>query len=153
VSHYSHLVVLRTFSKAYGLAGARCGSLIASPEIVSLLRKIIPPYALTQFTIETVLRQLEPRALALMRARVAALCVQRAWLSAALRSAAGVVHVWPSEANFVLVEFEDAAAAFGKARAAGLLVRDVRTQPGLERALRITIGTPEQNRRLIEALR
>jgi histidinol-phosphate aminotransferase len=153
VSHYSHLVVLRTFSKAYGLAGARCGSLIASPEIVSLLRKIIPPYALTQFTIETVLRQLEPRALELMRARVAALCVQRASLSAALRAAAGVVRVWPSEANFVLVEFEDAAAAFGKARAAGLLVRDVRTQPGLERALRITIGTPEQNRRLIEALR
>ena len=60
--------------------------------------------------------------------------------------------MWPSEANIVLVEFEDAAGALAKARAAGLLVRDVRAQPGLERALRITVGTPEQNRRLVRAL-
>jgi histidinol-phosphate aminotransferase len=62
------------------------------------------------------------------------------------------VRVWPSQANFVLVEFHDATSALAKARAAGLLLRDVRSQPGLERALRITIGTPEQNRRLLRAL-
>jgi histidinol-phosphate aminotransferase len=152
VARLSHLVVLRTLSKAHGLAGARCGTLIASAEIVSLLRKIIPPYALTQFTIETVLRQLEPVRLEPMRVRVAELGAERAWVAAHLRDCAGVVRVWPSQANFVLVEFHDATSALAKARAAGLLLRDVRSQPGLERALRITIGTPEQNRRLLRAL-
>ena len=152
VARLSHLVVLRTLSKAHGLAAARCGALIAAPEIVSLLRKIIPPYALTQPTIETVLRQLEPRRLEQMRARVAALCAERAFLAGALRRCPGVARVWPSEANFLLVEFEDAERAFAQARAAGLLVRDVRTQPQLQRALRITVGTPEQNRRLVSAL-
>jgi histidinol-phosphate aminotransferase len=152
VTRLSHLVVLRTLSKAHGLAGARCGTLIASAEIVSLLRKIIPPYALTQFTIETVLRQLEPERLESMRVRVAELGAERAWVAAHLRDCAGVVRVWPSQANFVLVEFHDATSALARARAAGLLIRDVRSQPGLERALRITIGTPEQNRRLLRAL-
>jgi histidinol-phosphate aminotransferase len=152
VARLPHLAVLRTLSKAHGLAGARCGTLIASPEIVSLLRKIIPPYALTQFTIETVVRRLEPRPLERMRAQVASIREEREWLATSLRACSGVARIWPSEANFVLAEFEDAGAAFAKARAAGLLIRDVRAQPGLERALRITVGTPEQNQRLIRAL-
>jgi len=66
------LVVLRTLSKAYGLAGARCGVAIAHPEIIALLQKVMPPYALTQLTIETVLAALQPKALAQTRERVAA---------------------------------------------------------------------------------
>ncbi|MGH8327067.1 MAG: histidinol-phosphate transaminase, partial [Steroidobacteraceae bacterium] len=64
----------------------------------------------------------------------------------------GVLRVHPSAANYLLTEFEDAQAAFAAARMAGLLVRDVRAQPGLGRHLRITIGTPEQNSRLLTAL-
>ncbi|HUK02490.1 MAG TPA: histidinol-phosphate transaminase [Steroidobacteraceae bacterium] len=152
VAQQAFLVVLRTLSKAHGLAGARCGALIAAPEIVALLRKIIPPYALTQTTIETVCERLQPPHLAAARERVALIRSERAQLARALAGTAGVRRVWPSEANFVLAEFEDASAAFAQARAAGLLVRDVRAHPGLERALRITVGTPEQNRRLIQAL-
>jgi histidinol-phosphate aminotransferase len=63
-----------------------------------------------------------------------------------------VIRIWPSAANFVLVEFADAQQALDRACAAGLLVRDVRRQPGLGRALRLTVGTPEQNGRLIGAL-
>jgi histidinol-phosphate aminotransferase len=146
------LVVLRTLSKAHGLAGARCGSLIAAPEIVTLLRKVIPPYALTQLTIEAVLELTEPSRLAAARERVAVIRAERARLAEALRDCPGVRRVWPSDANFVLVEFDDASSAFARACAAGLLVRDVRSQPGLERALRITVGTAEQNTRLIRAL-
>jgi histidinol-phosphate aminotransferase len=152
VAAQPHLCVLRTLSKAHGLAGARCGSLIAAPPVVALLRKIIPPYALTQMTIETVLAALEPAALAAARERVASVRAERELLGAALAACPAVQRVWPSASNFVLAEFDDAGRAFARARAAGLLVRDVRAQPGLGAALRITVGTPEQNARLLAAL-
>ena len=153
VARHPYLVVLRTLSKAHGLAGARCGSLIAAPEIVALLRKVIHPYALTQFTIETVLALTEPSGLAATRERIATIRSERERLVEGLRTCPGVRRVWPTDANFVLAEFEDASAAFARARAARLLVRDVRSQPGLERALRISVGTAEQNTRLLRALR
>jgi histidinol-phosphate aminotransferase len=77
---------------------------------------------------------------------------ERVQLAAALSASTAVVRVWPSWANFLLVEFHDPQRAFERACAAGLLVRDVRRQPALARALRLTVGTPEQNRRLIAAL-
>lgn len=152
VARHPHLAVIRTLSKAHGLAGARCGALIAAPEIIALLRKIIPPYAMTQPTIENVLAALEPRELAAARERVERVRAERARLASGLASLRCVARVFPSEANFVLAEFHDASAAFARARAAGLLVRDVRSQPGLGRHLRITVGTPEQNARLLAAL-
>jgi len=152
VASRPHLVVLRTLSKAHGLAGARCGALIAAPEVVALLRKIIPPYALTQHTIESVLRALEPDQIAAARRRVALIRAERDRLSAALSACARVMRVYPSAANFVLAEFHDATQALACARHAGLIVRDVRSQPALARHLRITVGTPEQNARLVAAL-
>ena len=146
------LVVLRTLSKAYGLAGARCGVVLAHAEIVALLRRIIEPYNLTQLSIEAVLRALQPVARAVTHECVALIQSERAQLAAALCDSAAVVRVWPSAANFVLVEFKDPQRAFDRACAAGLLVRDVRRHAGLERALRLTVGTPEQNQRLIAAL-
>jgi histidinol-phosphate aminotransferase len=146
------LVLLRTLSKAHGLAGARCGALIGHADVVALLRKVIQPYALTQPTIEAVFRSLEPSAVDQARAHVATLKAERARVAAALGESAGVLRVWPSEANFLLVEFKDAAAALQRAHAAGLLVRDLRTTPGLARALRISIGSPEQNDRLLASL-
>jgi histidinol-phosphate aminotransferase len=152
---HSHpwLVVLRTLSKAYGLAGARCGVVLAHAEVVALLRRIVEPYNLTQLSIEAVLRALQPAARATTAAGVASIRAQRAQLSVALAQIEGVIRVWPSAANFLLVEFLAPQLAFDQACAAGLLVRDVRRQPGLERALRLTVGTPEQNQRLIGALR
>jgi histidinol-phosphate aminotransferase len=146
------LVVLRTLSKAHGLAGARCGALISHADVVALLRKVIQPYAVTQLTIEAVLRSLEPAALEQARDRVATIKAERARVAAALTDSCGVLKVWPSEANFLLVEFEDAAAALQRAHAAGLLIRDMRAAPGLARALRISIGSPQQNERLLASL-
>jgi histidinol-phosphate aminotransferase len=151
VPELPNLAVLRTLSKAYGLAGARCGSLIADPNVIALLRKIIPPYAIPQLTLEAVLDRLTPEALARSGTRLELLLAERERLSRALARLPGVVKVWPSAANFVLAEFADAGAALARARAARLLVRDARGYPGLGRALRVTVGTPEQNGRLLEA--
>ncbi|HEY4339649.1 MAG TPA: histidinol-phosphate transaminase [Steroidobacteraceae bacterium] len=146
------LVVLRTLSKAYGLAGARCGVVLAHADIIALLRRIIEPYNLTQLSVEAVLRALQPVARAVTRECVALIQSERRQLAAALSGSPAVVRVWPSAANFLLVEFKDPQLAFDRACAAGLLVRDVRRQPGLDRALRLTVGTPEQNQRLLAAL-
>ena len=151
VAEVPNLAVLRTLSKAYGLAGARCGALIADPEIIALLRKIIPPYAIPQLTLEAVLERLIPAARAESRARVEVLLAQRERLLHGLPRLERIGRVWPSDANFVLAEFDDAGAALERAREARLLVRDARKYPGLGRALRITVGTPEQNGRLLEA--
>jgi histidinol-phosphate aminotransferase len=151
VAELPNLAVLRTLSKAHGLAGARCGALIADPEIIALLRKIIPPYAIPQLTLEAALDRLTPVALADSRARLGMLLSERERLLRALPQLTGVTRIWPSAANFVLAEFADAAAALTRAREARLLVRDARGYLGLGRALRVTVGTPEQNSRLLEA--
>jgi histidinol-phosphate aminotransferase len=146
------MVLLRTLSKALGLAGARCGALIGHADVVALVRKVIQPYALTQLTIEAVFRSLEPAPLEQARSRITALKAERQRVAAALVGVPGVLRVWPSDANFLLVEFDNAADVLQRAHAAGLLLRDMRAAPGLARALRISIGSQEQNDRLLGCL-
>lgn len=149
---HSNLCVLRTLSKAHGLAGARCGTLIADPEIVRLLRKVIAPYAISQLTIEAVLKLLHPAGLPVLNERIEMIRAERERVSRALTGLPGVVRVWPSAANFVLAQFKDATKALSKVRAARLLVRDGRIYPELPETLRITIGTSAHNTRLLQAL-
>lgn len=150
LARYPHLVVLRTLSKAFGLAGARVGSLIASPEIVSLLAKVIPPYSIPQLTIEAVLGTLAPAQLAIQRERVAQIVKERARLQAGLSGARGVRRIWPSVANFLLVDFDQPEAVLAASRDAKLLIRDMRSVSPY--SLRISVGSPEQNDRLIRSL-
>jgi histidinol-phosphate aminotransferase len=151
LSSLPQLAIMRTLSKAHGLAGARCGSLIANPEIIRLLRKVIHPYAITQMTVEAALNVLQPSQLPLMQARLASIKAERARLFDALGKLAAVKRVWPSDGNFLLAEFADPDAALKSSRAANLLIREVRAQVGLPRTLRISIGTPDQNNRLLES--
>jgi histidinol-phosphate aminotransferase len=150
LARFPNLVVLRTLSKAYGLAGARVGSLIAAPEIVALLGKVIPPYSIPQLTIEAVLATLGEGQLAVQRERVAQVRAERGRLAAALVSCKPVQRLWPSVANFLLVDFAAPDAVLDAARAAKLLIRDMRSVT--PSSLRITVGTPEQNDRLIRSL-
>jgi len=152
LDEHNNLVVLRTLSKAHALAGARCGTLLGDPSLVDLLRRMIPPYALSGPTIEAALQALEPPQLAISRARHHMIVAERARLAAALARLPIVCQVWPSAANFLLIESVDPDRAFRAAISAGLLVRDVRSCPGLGNHLRISIGTPEQNDRLLQAL-
>lgn len=148
-----HLVVLRTLSKAYGLAGARIGTVIAAPQVIALLRRIIPPYALAQPTVEAALAALQPMQLEIMRARRDDILRERTRVAAALPTRAGVRRVWPSDGNFLLVEFADAGRALQQIADAGLIVRDFRGASGLGEVLRITIGTPAQNERMLDSLK
>jgi histidinol-phosphate aminotransferase len=151
IARLSNLCVLRTLSKAHGLAGARLGTLIADAEIVRLVRKVIPPYAITQLTVEAALRLLDPVGTPAREQRIAMIRSERQRVSRALACLPLVTRVWPSAANFVLAEFQDAAAALTRARKARLLVRDARAYPELPAMLRITIGAAAQNTRLLQA--
>ena len=149
---FPNLVVLRTLSKAYALAGARLGTLIAAEAVVSLLKRIIPPYALPASTVEQVLALTEAPQRAMAADRIHTLLDQREAMRTRLGRMPGVARVFPSDANFLLVEFADARRALEAGKAAGLLVRDFSGAPGLAGCLRISIGTPQQNERLLAAL-
>jgi histidinol-phosphate aminotransferase len=150
LARFPNLVVLRTLSKAYGLAGARVGSLIAQSAIVALLAKVIPPYSIPQLTIEAVLATLGDVQLAIQRERVAQVRTERERLRAALAACKPVQKIWPSVANFLLVDFAAPESVLAAARAARLLIRDMRNVS--PQSLRISVGTPEQNDRLIRSL-
>jgi len=152
LSRFDNLVILRTLSKAHGLAGARCGAVLAAPEVIELLRRLIPPYAISIQTVEAVLEATEPARLEAMAQQVEALRRERERVARALAALPRVSRVWPSEANFLMVSSPDPGALLDAGIAAGLLVRDVRAYPGLAQCLRITVGTPEQNDRLVAAL-
>lgn len=151
-SRYPELVILRTLSKAHGLAGARCGAVLAVPAIIGLLARIIPPYALPAPTVAAALAALAPERLARTRERVRSLISGRERMRAALATLPIVRKIWPSDANFLLVEFADAARAYAAASRSGLLLRDFSSQPRLAGCLRITVGSPEENDRLIASL-
>jgi len=152
LAEFPNLVVLRTLSKAYALAGARLGSLIASEEIIGLLRRIIPPYAIPASTVEDVLALTEAPQRALSAARIRTLLDERDRMRERLERCTNVAQVFPSDANFLLIECHDSRRFFEAGKAAGLIVRDFSSYPGLTRCLRISIGTPDQNQRLLAAV-
>ena len=152
LAEFPNLVVLRTLSKAYALAGARLGTLVAGSDIVALLRRIIPPYAIPASTIEQVVGLTEAPQRAIAAARIRTLLDERETARHRLDGMASVIRVHPSDANFLLVEFRDAPAALEAGKDAGLLIRDFSSVPGLANHLRISIGTPDQNERLLAAL-
>jgi histidinol-phosphate aminotransferase len=146
-----NIAVMRTLSKSHGLAGARCGVLLAAPEVIALARKVIPPYAVTELTVEAVRPLLTPAGIAAMQARIDALLVERTNLARGLGASRLISRVYPSDANFLLIDSPAADEVLARVRGVGLIIRDVR-QPLLPQALRISIGTPEQNALLLRSL-
>jgi histidinol-phosphate aminotransferase len=151
IAELPNLLVLRTLSKSHGLAGARCGALLAAPEIIALARKVIPPYAIAELTVEVVAPLLEQAGIAAMQARIEEIVSERSRVQRRLSAIAGVQRIYPSDANFLLVQFADPDDVLRRVRGAGLIIRDVR-QPLLPQALRISIGTGAQNDTLLGSL-
>lgn len=149
---HANLAVLRTLSKAHALAAARIGTLIAAPELIALLRRCQAPYPVPTPCAELAVQALQPAALARTAERVATVIAERERLFAALPGLPGVRRVYPSAGNYLLVRFGDAQAAFDALLAAGVVVRDQRAAPQLGDALRISIGTREENDRVLAAL-
>jgi histidinol-phosphate aminotransferase len=149
VGRLPNLVVARTFSKAYGLAGLRLGALIAPAETMQWLRRVISPYSVNQLALACLPAALEDRAY--LDWYVAEVKAARAQLARTLTELG--VEYWPSEANFILVRIGDEHGAFVKEmRARGILTRDRSADPGCDGLVRITVGTREQMQQARAAL-
>jgi histidinol-phosphate aminotransferase len=145
-----NLVVLRTLSKAYGLAGARVGTTIADPAVIAVLQKVIAPYPVPAPVLNAALAALTPDGVAAARESVRQLVAERQRLLAALPALPVVKRVWPSDANYLLVEVADSARAMAAGRAAGIVWRD--RSKDVPNTIRITVGTTEENNQTLEAL-
>lgn len=147
-----NLAVLRTLSKAHALAAARVGCVLAAPDLVATLQRCQAPYPLPTPSVEAALAALRPEARATTRAHVALTCVARDRLLARLSAAPQVLRAYGSRANFVLARLREPQACLDRWLAAGIVVRDLRAAPGLQDALRIGVGTPGDNARLLRLL-
>jgi histidinol-phosphate aminotransferase len=147
-----NLAVLRTLSKAHALAGARIGVVVADADVIALLRRLMAPYPLPTPSVAAAEAALAPAALAVTASRIALVRAERARMAGALATIPGVREVLASQANFLTVRLGDAQATYAALLARGIVVRDVSRHPGLAGCLRITIGTPEENDRVLEAL-
>lgn len=148
----ANIAVLRTLSKAHALAAARIGAVIGDADLIAVLQRCQAPYPVPTPCADLALEGLSDAALAQTRERVAMVRSERIRLQAALARTAGVRRVYPSQGNYVLVRFDDAERAFRTLLGAGVVVRDQRAAPQLGDALRITVGSPAQNDRVIAAL-
>ncbi len=145
-----NLVVLQTFSKAWGLAALRLGMCFGSPDLIRVLNVIKPPYNISAPTQTLALEALKQ--VAEKDAMVAQIRQERARLASALRQLPTVEEVFASEANFLLVRFADARATFRQLTDYKVIVRDRSAVIRCEDCLRISVGTPAENARLLAVL-
>lgn len=148
---YPNLVILQTFSKAWGLAGIRLGMAFASPEIIGILNKIKYPYNINQLTQQRVMQSLQNAEQ--KEAWVKNIIDEREKLATELNKLPFVQKVYPSDANFLLVKMDGAREKFEYLMKEGVIVRDRSKVALCEGSLRITVGSTEENRELIEKLK
>lgn len=152
LARHGNLAVLRTLSKAHALAAARIGCVLAAPEIIAALRRCQAPYPVPTPCADLALQALSAPALQQTHARVATVCSERQRLRSALSALPGVRKVYVSAGNYLLLRFDDAEGAFQALLSAGVVVRDQRAAPQLHDALRVSIGSVEENNRVLAAL-
>ena len=150
LNEYPNLVVLQTFSKAWGLAGLRVGMAFASKEIVAFLNKVKPPYNISQPVQDLVIKALDE--IGGVNDMIRILVASRNQLATALSEAGEVMHVYPSDANFLLVKFKDAKAMYAYLLGKGIVLRDRSNVLLCDQCLRITVGTEEENLKLLTAI-
>ncbi len=129
IAEYPHLVVLRTLSKAFALAGLRCGFTLASEEVIALLLKVIAPYPLSTPVADIAAQALSPQGINAMRERVAQILAERQYLVSQLRDIACVEQVFDSETNYILARITASSAVFKSLWDQGIILRDQNKQP------------------------
>jgi histidinol-phosphate aminotransferase len=150
LDRYPNLIVLQTFSKAWGLASVRCGMAFASEEIIAYFNKVKYPYNINLLTQNFVGEQLA--FVSRKNEWVEMLLEQRAWLIDRLTTLPVVERIYPSEANFVLVKVANAGAMYQQLVEKGIIVRNRNTLSLCAGCLRITVGTQEENTLLIKEM-
>lgn len=150
LADYPNLVVMQTFSKAWGLAGLRLGMAFASKEIISILNTVKPPYNINQATQELALKALEE--VEQVNDMIKEIVQMRVALKAVFEKIPAIEKVYPSDANFLLLKMKDARKVYDFLLTKGIVVRDRSNVILCEDCLRITIGTEEENTQLVEAI-
>ena len=151
LNDFPNLIVTQTLSKAYGLAGIRLGVCYASKEIISVLNKIKPPYNVNQLTQEAALERLKNQDQ--VNQEVQEIISERNQLIVDLQEIVLVNKIYPSDANFLLVKVDDANKRYDQLVKQGIVVRNRSNQVLCENCLRFTVGTSNENKRLIEVLK
>ena len=149
LDRFPNLIILQTLSKAWGMAGLRLGLAFAQEESVETLSRVKYPYNINVITQRAVLERLETS----IDGQVAEIVSERERVAEALRTLPAVRKIYPSQANFLLARFDDPRGVYERLIGEGIIVRDRSRVAGCEGCLRITIGTPAQNDRLIETLK
>ena len=147
-----NLVVLRTLSKAFGLAGIRCGVTITSPALIGVLQKIIAPYPVPTPVLQAALVAMTAEGLTAARRSVQSLIDERIRVAARLATLPCVRRLRPSDSNFILFEVTDSARVMAATRAVGVVLRDRSRDYGLTNCVRMTIGKPEENNAALEVI-
>ena len=150
IKDYPNLIITQTLSKAYGLAGIRLGICYASAAIIAVLNKIKPPYNVNELTQKRALERLNDSSK--IKEEINSIIVQRELLLKVLHEVNFVSKIYPTEANFILIKVDNANQRYGELIAKGIVIRNRTTQPLCENTLRLTVGTEEENKKLIEAL-
>lgn len=149
IDEFPNLIVLQTLSKAWGMAGLRLGLAFASERIAALFGQVKYPYNINTFTQQTAAECLRRD----IAAQVAQIREERGRLAAALAGCGCIERVYPSQANFLLVKTADPDRLYGELIAAGVIVRNRTRITGCEGCLRITVGTPAENGRMLETVK
>ncbi len=150
LSSYPNLIITQTLSKAYGLAGIRLGICISSEEIIDILNKIKPPYNINSLTQDRAISALEDWDTT--QGQVTQLIAERKCLFAQLEKISFVEKVYPSDANFLLVQVDDANKRYAQLIENDIVVRNRSKQVGCENCLRFSVGTADENKILIQTL-
>ncbi|QCI21989.1 histidinol-phosphate transaminase [Buchnera aphidicola] len=150
---YSNLVILRTMSKAFALAGIRCGFTLAQKNIIKILNKVISPYPISVPVSDIATQSLNINFIKLMESRVLDLNNNRIWLINKLKNISCVEKIFVSHANYLLVKFFMFEEIFKMLWDKGIILRNQNKKKNLEKCLRITIGTRLECSRLIEELK
>ena len=153
LANFPHLAIIRTLSKAFALAGLRCGFTLANEELIGVLQKVIAPYPLPVPVADIAAQALSEKGINEMKQRVANVLENRMWLIEQLKTIPSVVNIFDTEANYVLVKFQDGQKVFKALWEKGIILRDQHKALGLQNCIRISIGTREELERVVEGIR
>jgi histidinol-phosphate aminotransferase len=150
LDNYPNLVVLQTFSKAYGLAGLRLGLLFGSIEIVEWLNKVKPPYNISQITQNEAMIRIKDSEL--IRKQINYLLEERERITLEMQKIGNILKVYPSDSNFILIKVLDADKLYNYLIINKIIARNRTNQPLCANCIRVTIGTIDENNLLLEKL-
>ena len=153
LQNYPNLAIIRTLSKAFALAGLRCGFVLANAELIQILSKVIAPYPIPVPSADIAAQALADANLTVVKERVQTTLDNRQWLADQLAALAQVEQVFPSEANYLLFKCQDGEKVFKALWDLGIILRDQNKALNLQDCIRITVGTKEECERVVEAIK